>query len=116
MARDPSIEKLTLELRRGVIVVAVLSQLEDAQYGYSLQQRLAEAGMDIEQGTLYPLLRRLHEQGFLSEEWRLEDARPRKYYRMTAAGRGALRVLSEQWRDMTGVLGKLLDGSTARTK
>ena len=63
-------DKLTLELRRGLLVMAALSQLETARYGYSLQQRLAERGLEIEQGTLYPLLRRLDEQGLLESEWR----------------------------------------------
>ena len=109
MAPDNHIDKLTLELRRGTIVLGVLSQLEEPQYGYSLQQRLADRGMPIEQGTLYPLLRRLEEQGLLSEEWKVEDARPRKYYRLTKPGADALRVLTEQWRELNGVLNALLN-------
>jgi len=102
------IEKLTLELRRGVIVLACLSQLDEASYGYELQQRLAEQGMEIEQGTLYPLLRRLQEQRLLAEEWNVEGSRPRKYYRLTKAGRQARDALRVQWDDMSAVLDALL--------
>lgn len=108
-AADETLDKLNLELRRGVIVLACLSQLDDASYGYELQQRLAERGMEIEQGTLYPLLRRLQEQGLLSEEWRVEGSRPRKYYRLTTAGRRAFDGLRAQWREMVGVLDGLLE-------
>jgi DNA-binding PadR family transcriptional regulator len=105
---DETIEKLTLELRRGVIVLACLSQLDEPSYGYELQQRLAGRGMEIEQGTLYPLLRRLEEQGLLGEEWIVESSRPRKYYRLTDAGKRARAELEEQWNAMSAVLDALL--------
>ena len=101
-------DKLTLELRRGVIILACLSQLDQPSYGYELQQRLAELGMEIEQGTLYPLLRRLQEQGLLAEEWSVEGSRPRKYYTLTDAGRQARAALRDQWHDMTAVVNGLL--------
>lgn len=105
---DETIDKLTLELRRGVIVLACLSQLDEPSYGYELQQRLAGRGMEIEQGTLYPLLRRLEEQGLLGEEWVVEGSRPRKYYRLTDAGKRARTELQEQWNRMSAVLDALL--------
>lgn len=101
-------EQLALELRRGVIVVACLSQLDEPGYGYDLQQRLAKRGMAIEQGTLYPLLRRLQEQGLLADEWRVEGSRPRKYYRLTNTGRHARASLRAQWNEMSAVLDRLL--------
>lgn len=106
---DETLDKLTQELRRGVIVLACLSQLDDPSYGYELQQRLAARGMEIEQGTLYPLLRRLEEQGLLGEEWIVEGSRPRKYYRLTDAGRTARDELEKQWNAMTAVLDALLN-------
>ena len=105
---DETIDKLTLELRRGVIVLACLSQLDEPSYGYELQQRLAARGMEIEQGTLYPLLRRLEEQGVLGEEWIVEGSRPRKYYRLTDAGKRARTELEDQWNAMSAVLNALL--------
>ncbi len=104
-----AMEKLTLELRRGVIILACLSQLDQPSYGYELQQRLAELGMEIEQGTLYPLLRRLQEQGLLAEEWSVEGSRPRKYYVLTEAGRQARDALQEQWSRMSAVMDAMLN-------
>ena len=106
---DETLDKLTQELRRGVIVLACLSQLDEPSYGYELQQRLAARGMEIEQGTLYPLLRRLEEQGLLGEEWIVEGSRPRKYYRLTDAGKTARDELEKQWNAMSAVLDALLD-------
>lgn len=102
-------EKLGLELRRGAVVLAALAQLRPAQYGYSLVQRLGERGFEIEPGTLYPMLRRLEEQGLLESLWDVEGARPRKYYRQTEAGAEALRQLTGQWRRLAAVMANLLD-------
>lgn len=103
------LDKLTLELRRGVIVLACLSQLDEPTYGYLLQRRLAERGMEIEQGTLYPLLRRLQEQGLLAEAWDVDGSRPRKYYRLTEAGRRAREALRQQWNEISATLNALLN-------
>lgn len=108
-------EKLGLELRRGVVVLAALSRLDTPQYGYSLQQQLAERGLEIEQGTLYPLLRRLDEQGLLESEWIVEGSRPRKYYRASAAGKQILATLARQWNDIVAVMQELLGGATGDT-
>ncbi len=104
-----SIDKLTLELRRGVIVLACLSQLKEPSYGYELQQRLADAGMPIEQGTLYPLLRRLEGQGLLVSEWRIDDGPPRRYYTLSANGAEAYRDVTSAWASLTSVVDRLLD-------
>lgn len=98
------------ELRRGVLVLAVLSRLRTPQYGYSLRQALAEGGMPIEEGTLYPLLRRLESQGFLSSEWNTEQT-PRRYYRLNAEGERVLAALTDAWRDQVRVMDRFLDGS-----
>ena len=76
-------EKLTQELRRGILVLATLSQLHEARYGYALIDELSKRGLEIEQGTLYPLLRRLEDQGLLESEWNVEGSRPRRYYTIT---------------------------------
>ena len=91
-------QNLINELRRGTLVLAVLSQLDEPQYGYSLKQRLAEGGLDVEQGTLYPLLRRLEKQGLLDSEWSIETSRPRRYYVLNQAGRETLETLAGEWR------------------
>ena len=53
------LDNLRLELRRGCLTVAVLAQLRDERYGYTLRKTLAEQGLEIDESTLYPLLRRL---------------------------------------------------------
>lgn len=98
------------ELRRGVLILSVLSQLQAPQYGYSLKQALADGGMPIEEGTLYPLLRRLESQGLLASEWNTEHAPPRRYYRLNAEGERALATLTATWRDQVRVVNALLDG------
>ena len=107
--REIPVNKQDLELRRGVLVLAVLSQLRDAQYGYSLRQALAERGMPIEEGTLYPLLRRLEGQGLLASEWRIEDGPPRRYYRLNDAGEAMLAELTAIWNALTATMAGLLE-------
>ncbi len=107
---NESLEKLRLELRRGVVVLAVLSQLATARYGYSLIQQLVELGMDIEEGTLYPLLRRLEQQGLLESEWDTTESRPRKYYRISPAGREVLTTLRAEWQETVDVMRRILEG------
>jgi DNA-binding PadR family transcriptional regulator len=104
---DPT-QNLTLELRRGTLVLSVLSQLEERQYGYSLKQRLADQGVDIEQNTLYPLLRRLEKQGLLESEWSLTESRPRRYYVLSEAGQEAFRTLKQEWYALARTLERIL--------
>jgi len=101
-------QNLISELRRGTLVLSVLSQLDDERYGYSLAQRLADQGLDIDQGTLYPLMRRLEEQGLLDSEWSVEGSRPRRYYRLNDAGRQILSTLKDEWNRLVAVLDTLL--------
>src|SRR5262249_7397166 len=100
--------KLEQELRRGVVVLAVLSHLRTPQYGYSLRQALAEKGMPIEEGTLYPLLRRLESQGLLASEWRIKDGPPRRYYVLSKAGVQLQRQLTATWRGLVKTMDVLL--------
>lgn len=108
MAKADTLEKLELELRRGVIVLAALSQLRGPRYGYELKQALAQEGLPIEEGTLYPLLRRLESQGLLKSEWRLEEGPPRRYYALNADGRRLLHKLAGSWQELNEAMGRLL--------
>ena len=101
-------EKLALELRRGTLVLATLCELHSPKYGYSLVQDLVKHGLEVEQGTLYPLLRRLDEQGLLESSWNVDGSRPRKYYQLSANGSEVLRPLTHQWRTLVNVLDGLL--------
>jgi DNA-binding PadR family transcriptional regulator len=108
MADVDAFGKLELELRRGVVVLATLSQLRTPRYGYELRQALADKGMPIEEGTLYPLLRRLETQGLLKSEWKIEDGPPRRYYTLNADGRKLLKKLTESWQSMNDAMHRLL--------
>lgn len=100
---------LVLELRRGVIVLAVLSQLHEEQYGYSLLKRLEELGMQIDQGTLYPLLRRLEDQGLLESDWRVDTSRPRRYYVLGEFGKKVLSEMITEWSRLKTTVDNLLE-------
>src|ERR671911_2774683 len=91
-------DALRLELRRGCLVMAVLAQLRTEHYGYTLKKELADRGMDIDEGTLYPLLRRLESQGLLVSQWREEDRRNKRFYRLSTEGKQTLKQLLAEWR------------------
>jgi len=103
-----ALSSLVLEIRRGVIVLAVLAELRSDEYGYSLKRSLAETGLTVDEGTLYPLLRRLEGQGLLESRWRLEEERPRRYYRLSPSGREVLRGLTREWKEIARAIGKVL--------
>ncbi len=96
------------ELRRGTLVLSVLSQLEEQQYGYSLKERLSNYGIEIEQGTLYPLLRRLESQGLLESEWVVAESRPRRYYQLNKKGEEILDTLLREWQHIVESLKNIL--------
>lgn len=112
---DPQV-KLDQELRRGAVVLAVLAQLRQPQYGYSLRQALAAEGMAVEEGTLYPLLRRLEGQGLLASEWRIEDGPPRRYYTLNPEGQKLLAGLTQSWRGLVATVDALIGEDGSRRK
>jgi DNA-binding PadR family transcriptional regulator len=101
-------QNLVQELRRGVIILAVLSQLHEEQYGYSLMKRLEEQGMQIDQGTLYPLLRRLEDQNLLQSDWRVDTSRPRRYYVLSPLGKNVLEEMTGEWSRIKTTVDNLL--------
>src|SRR5438094_1070767 len=105
---DALFENLRLELRRGCLVLAVLAQLRTEQYGYTLRKALEEHGMAIDEGTLYPLLRRLESQGLLVSEWREEDKRNKRFYRLSADGKVTLKQLLVEWLSINASLNGML--------
>jgi DNA-binding PadR family transcriptional regulator len=111
MAPSDAELSLKLELRRGALALAVLAQLREPEYGYSLRQALAARGLHIEEGTLYPLLRRLDAQGLLASEWRGDDGPPRRYYRLNANGRRLLTRLTASWEGLVNTMAGLLPGA-----
>jgi PadR family transcriptional regulator len=102
------LENLRLELRRGCLVLAALAALRTERYGYTLRKALSAQGMEIDEGTLYPLLRRLESQGLLISEWREEDKRNKRFYRLSAEGKAILKQLATEWRDINTSLEGIL--------
>lgn len=106
---DEQFEKLKQELRRGILVLAVLGSLRQPHYGYSLRKQLQNAGLDIDEGTLYPLVRRLADQGLLTSEWQQGEGRERRYYQLSPEGLVLLESLSLEWQALNNHVSKILE-------
>lgn len=109
MGPDDLYESLKLELRRGSLTLGVLARLREERYGYTLRQALAQDGLEMEESTLYPLLRRLESQGLLVSEWREEDKRKKRFYRLSAEGETMLSRLLKEWRGISASLEKIVE-------
>jgi PadR family transcriptional regulator PadR len=107
-------DSLRLELRRGCLIVAVLAQLREEHYGYTLRKALADEGLAIEESTLYPLLRRLETQGLLTSEWREEEKRNKRFYRLSGEGKVVLEKLLTEWNGINDSIHKILKDEVAR--
>ncbi len=106
---DPaSFDNLRLELRRGCLTIAVLAALRTEQYGYTLRKLLAEHGLAVDEGTLYPLLRRLESQGLLTSQWREEGKRNKRFYQLSEHGVDMLAQLVTEWRTIHSSLNDIL--------
>lgn len=110
MDEKDKVSGLILELRRGTLVLLVLSQLEKPMYGYNLVKRLSKGGIPIEANTLYPLMRRLEAQGLLQSEWETTGAKPRKYYIITSDGKSVLEKFKEYWYSFSKNVNTLIEG------
>ena len=110
MNHDDIVSGLVLELRRGTLIILVLSQLKEPMYGYNLVKKLQDNGIPIEANTLYPLMRRLESQGLLQSEWETSEAKPRKYYKITDDGLIVLEKATEHWKAFSKSIDDLLEG------
>lgn len=107
---DPELyENIKLELRRGCLIVAVLAHLKTEHYGYTLRKALADQGLAIDEGTLYPLLRRLETQGLLASEWREENKRNKRFYKLSPAGEIILGQLLAEWQRINASLTRIVE-------
>lgn len=106
---DGLVGSLITELKRGTLVLSVLSRLRYPEYGYSLVQKMEEKGAPIDAGTLYPLLRRLEKQELLLSEWNTDEARPRKFYVMSDFGKEVYRRLKREWKSLSDQLNLLME-------
>jgi PadR family transcriptional regulator PadR len=109
MIQNELFDSLRLELRRGCLILAVLAQLRVEHYGYTLRKALADQGLAIEESTLYPLLRRLETQGLLTSEWREEEKRNKRFYRLSAEGAAILEQLLVEWNGINDSLHNILE-------
>jgi len=105
------VQNIQQEMKRGTLVLAVLTQLDKPQYGYSLIEQLTKEGMSVEQNTLYPLMRRLEKQGLLESLWQLEGNRPRRYYKISQLGLNVRERLIKDWRLIEQTMSKLIGGT-----
>jgi PadR family transcriptional regulator PadR len=108
VAIDSHLENLRLELRRGALPLAVLAALRKEFYGYSLRQELSAHGLEMDESTLYPLMRRLEQQGLLISEWREENKRNKRFYRLSPYGQTILTRLLEDWQSLNKSLSQIL--------
>ncbi len=108
------VKSMQQELRRGAIVLCILSLLGKPRYGYALVERLERSGVPVEAGTLYPLLRRLEKQGLLRSEWETTGPKPRKYYVMSEDGREVYRLLCRDWADMQTNINDMIQEGESR--
>lgn len=102
------LDNLRLELRRGCLTIAVLAQLRTEHYGYALRKALADQGLDIDENTLYPLLRRLESQGLLESAWREEHKRNKRFYHLSPEGEVVLTQLLEEWHTINAALSRII--------
>lgn len=102
-------EALRLELRRGCLTLAVLAQLRVEHYGYTLRKALADQGLEIDENTLYPLLRRLEKQGLLTSEWREENKRKKRFYSLSPEGKEIFRQLLDEWNKINQALDQIIE-------
>ena len=110
--QQQTLEGLKQELRRGSLVLGVLAALRTERYGYTLRETLAEHGIEIDEGPLYPMLRRLEAQGLLTSEWREEGKRNKRFYVLSPEGTLVLGWLEKEWREMNGALENLFKEKT----
>jgi len=110
MTEADMFEPLRLELRRGSLILAVLGRLRREHYGYTLRKALADVGVEIDEGALYPMLRRLETQGLLTSEWREEEKRNKRFYRLSPQGHAVQARLTEEWRGLNASVSEILEG------
>ncbi len=105
------VQNLKQEMKRGTLVLAVLTRVDEPQYGYTLITELSDLGMAVEQNTLYPLMRRLEKQGLLESLWQIEENRPRRYYQISSLGRDVRNALIAEWQSLELTMSKLVGGA-----
>lgn len=107
---DEVVSGLVLELRRGTLILLVLSQMKEPTYGYNLVKRLNDRDIPMDANTLYPLMRRLEGQGLLKSQWDTGEGKPRKYYQITPEGLEVLEKTKQYWDLFSKNVNAMLEG------
>ena len=110
MAGNEPIEKWEVQLRKGSLELAIMASLStNPLYGLEILRRLDGSSLTVPEGTIYPLLARLKAEGWVDSEWvEAERGHPRKYYRLTDAGRRHLLQMAKAWSSLTATMESLL--------
>lgn len=107
---DEVVSGLVLELRRGTLILLVLSQMKEPTYGYNLVKKLNDRDIPMDANTLYPLMRRLEGQGLLKSQWDTGEGKPRKYYQITPDGLEVLEKTKQYWDKFSMNVNAMLEG------
>jgi len=105
---NPEIANFETEMNRGFLQILVLALLEQEMYGYSMVRTIRELGYEVEENTLYPLLRRLEKNGWVKSKWDLSQDRPKKFYVITPTGRKLRHELLVIWKKQDDILKRIL--------
>ena len=110
MAGNQPIDKWEVQLRKGSVELAIMASLSsDSLYGLEILRRLNASSLTVPEGTIYPLLARLKAEGWIDSEWvEAELGHPRKYYRLTRAGRRHLAEMARAWSSFAATMESLL--------
>jgi DNA-binding PadR family transcriptional regulator len=106
---DPEISNFETEMNRGFLQILVLALLEKDMYGYAMVRTIRNLGYEVEENTLYPLLRRLEKNGWVKSKWDVGEDRPRKFYGISDAGRGLRTELLGIWKKQDQILKQLTE-------
>ena len=103
-AMDNELGSIETEMKRGFLQLLVLVLLEKEAYGYAMVRAFRDLGYEVEENTLYPLLRRLEKRGLVQGTWELSEERPRKFYSVTPAGRDMRDGLLAIWKKQDEII------------
>lgn len=101
---DFDFTKFETEMNRGFLQILVLLSLEETMYGYKMLSSFRQIGYNVEENTLYPLLRRLENNGFILSEWKVDENRPKKYYKITENGKTLRKDLLNIWKNQNAII------------
>ena len=106
---NPEISNFETEMNRGFLSILVLALLEKDMYGYAMVRTIRGMGYEVDENTLYPLLRRLEKNGWIKSKWSVSEDRPRKFYAITNDGRALRTELLGIWKKQDEILKHIME-------